>query len=383
MDERGGLLLIQQRDYEQAGIDAAVRRAFDHFGGASSLVKPGDRVLLKVNLVGGHAPERRATTDPSVVRAVARLLLDCGARPFIADSPGIDAFHVAAERAGFAGVARELGIPCLELTDPVPLKVSEGSLFRRIEASRLVLEADAVVNLPKMKTHGQMLLTLGVKNLFGCVVGRAKAAWHYDVGFDRDRFASLLLEIAGAVAPCLTILDGVVGMDGEGPTSGRPNPWGVVAAARDPLLMDLWLCRMMGVRLDDFPLYRAARQLRLPQCALDDADVAGDLPPDHAFSVRLPAQGSLRFLPHLPFLERAMMSRPIQIAERCIGCGRCAEVCPADALTLRGRTLRFDYDKCIRCYCCHEMCPVRAIAFRESPLVRFSRQIERLAGWFR
>ena len=379
----GGLLLIRQQDYEQTAIDAAVKRAFDHFGGVSRLVKPGDRVLLKVNLVAGHEPVRRVTTDPSIVRSAARLLLDCGARPFIADSPGIDPFQRSAERAGFMDVARELDIPCLELTDPVPLPPAEGASFRRVEVSRLALEADAIINLPKMKTHGQMLLTLGVKNLFGCVVGRSKAAWHYDVGFDRDRFAALLLDIAASLAPCLTILDGVIGMEGEGPTSGDPHPYGVIATARDPLLMDLHLARMMGVSPEDLPLFRAARQRGLPQCTLNDEDVTGDLTAGHVFpNVKLPPKGTLRFLPRLPFLERALMSRPVHVPERCVGCGRCAEVCPADALTHHDKKLTFDYGKCIRCCCCHEMCPVRAITFRDSPLSRFSRSLERLAACF-
>lgn len=174
-------------------VDSAVRSAFGHFGGVEHFVRPGARVLLKVNLVAGHPPERRVTTDPAIVRAVARQVLAAGGHPFIADSPGIEPFVPAAERAGFMAVARELEIPCIELTDPIPLPVAPDASFRRIEVSRPVLEADTVINLPKMKTHGQMLLTLGVKNLFGCIVGQRKAAWHYDVGLSCERFADLLL----------------------------------------------------------------------------------------------------------------------------------------------------------------------------------------------
>ncbi|MBR1671566.1 MAG: DUF362 domain-containing protein [Fretibacterium sp.] len=379
----GGLLLIPQRDYTPARVEAAVQRAFEHFGGVSRFVRPGDKVLLKVNLVAGHEPERRVTTDPSVVRAAARLVLDCGGHPIIADSPGIDSFPRAAERAGLMAIARELDIPCEELSAPVPLPPARGASFRRIEVARLALEADAIINLPKMKTHGQMLLSLGVKNLFGCVVGRAKAAWHYDVGLSRDRFASLLLDIYQGIAPALTIMDGIIGMDGDGPTSGESYPYGVIAAAEDALTMDFWLCRMMGAALEDFPLWRAARQRGLPQSGLREEDVVG-LPTSHRFEgVRLPVSRSLRLLPRLPFIERAFTSRPVHIPERCAGCGRCQEACAAGALTHSSRTLRFDYRKCIRCYCCHEMCPEKAIAFRASPFARFSRAIERLGGWLR
>lgn len=375
------MFILKQENYCQEEIDAAVDRIFRFFGGAPRFIAPGARVLLKVNLVSGHSPERRVTTDPSIVRAVAKVVLKAGGKPFIADSPGIDSFMGAARKAGFLDVASELGIPCFELTDPVPLPTSPDASFHKIEVSRQALEADVLINLPKMKTHGQMLLTLGVKNLFGCIVGQRKASWHYDVGLDRDRFASLLLDLYQGLSPALTLIDGVIGMDGAGPTSGNPYPYGILAAAQDALTMDLWLARMMGVQPDEYPLWRAARQKGRIQNELDPGDLAGDLTPEHRFAgLQLPRQKSLGFLPEIPFLsglEKALTSRPVHVPELCIGCGRCQSVCAAGALTHRERTVTIDYKKCIRCYCCHEMCPVRAIAFSESPLVRFMNLISR------
>lgn len=372
------VLLLRLENYDRKGIEDGVKTVFDHFGGVERFIKPGNRVLLKVNLVAGHHPERRVTTDPSVVRAVAGVVLQAGGYPFIADSPGIDGFSGAARKAGFAAVAEALGIPCVELMDPVPLPQSEGSSFQKIEVARAVLDSDVVINLPKMKTHGQMMLTLGVKNLFGCVVAQRKAEWHYSVGLKRELFASLLLDIWNGVRPALTILDGIVGMDGHGPTNGKPYAFGVLGGAEDALAMDFRLCRMMGIPLEDYPLWQAAKLRYLPQCAPDEEDLAGDFSLSHVWeNLDIPKLDSLRLLPSIPFfgktLEQALTSRPIHRPERCIGCGKCVAMCKAGAVVLHDRRLTFDYKKCIRCYCCHEMCPTSAIAFRDGLIRKFTK----------
>ena len=279
--------------------------------------------------------------------------------------------HSVREKAGFIQVAEELGIECHELTEPADLPPSEGADFKRIQVSRYVLEADKVISLAKLKTHGQMYLTMGVKNLFGCVPGRLKAGWHYNVGLDREKFAGLLLDIYAGVKPCFTLLDGVIGMDGDGPTSGNPYEFGIIAGTQDALTMDFWLCRMLGAKFEDYPLYMAAKKRGLPQCELNPSDVEGDITPDYVFpNVNLPKTRSMRLLPRIPFVERLMTSRPVHIPEKCIGCGRCAAICAAGALKHENKHLYFDYGKCIRCYCCHEMCPVKAIEFRESKLLK-------------
>ena len=372
----GKVLFISQKNYEQSEIEAAILRAFEHFGGVHKFVSKGDKVLLKVNLVSGHDVERRVTTDPSIVRAAAKLVIEAGATPFIADSPGIDSFKGAAEKAGFMNIARELGIECHELTDPVDLPVNENADFRRIQVSKYVLESDKVINLAKLKTHGQMYLTMGVKNLFGCVPGRLKAGWHYNVGLNREKFASLLLDIYLGVKPTFTILDGVIGMHGDGPTSGEPYEFGVIGACVDALTMDFHLCKMLGAKFEDYPLYMAAKNRNMPQCNLDPSDVEGDIDSSHVFpNVKLPKTRSMRLLPRVPFIDRLMTSKPVHIPELCIGCGRCAAVCAAGALKHENRHLYFDYSKCIRCYCCHEMCPVKAIKFKESMLVKLVNMI--------
>ena len=367
----GKVLLIRQKNYSQNEIDTAILRAFNHFGGVEKFISKGDRVLLKVNLVSGHDIKRRVTTDPSIVRSVAKIIIDSSATPFIADSPGIDSFKSAAEKAGFFDVARELGIECRELTDPVDLPAHEGADFHHIQVSRQVIEADKVINLAKMKTHGQMYLTMGVKNLFGTIPGRLKAGWHYNVGLNREKFAALLLDIYMGVKPDFTILDGVIGMDGDGPTSGEPYEFGMIGACVDALSMDFMLCKMVGGKLEDYPLYMAAKKRNLPQCESFSSEIEGDISVDYVFpDVKLPKTRSMRLLPSIPFLDRLMTSKPVHIPELCIGCGRCAAVCAAGALRHENRHLYFDYGKCIRCYCCHEMCPVKAIKFKESRLVK-------------
>lgn len=367
----GKVFFVKQDSYVQTEIDSAVRRVFDHFGGISRFVKSGMRVLLKVNLVSGHDIERRVTTDPSIVRAVANLVLEAGATPIIADSPGIDSFARAAEKAGFMKLAQELGIECRELNDPVDLPPGENAMFKHIQVSRQVLEADAVISLAKLKTHGQMYLTMGVKNLFGTIPGRLKAGWHYNVGLSREKFAGLLLDIYAGVRPAFTLIDGVIGMDGDGPTSGDPYEFGLIGGCVDALTMDFWLCRMLGAKLEEYPLYLAAKGKDLPECVLNPEDVEGDFPAEHVFpDVNLPKTRSMRLLPRIPFIEKLMTSRPVHIPELCIGCGRCAAICAAHALRHENKHLYFDYGKCIRCYCCHEMCPVKAIKFQESKLLK-------------
>ena len=369
----GKVFFISQNNYNQNEIDDAVSRAFNHFGISFNR---GEKVLLKVNLVAGHEPERRVSTDPAVVRAAAKFVLEHGATPLIADSPGIDNFNNAAEKAGFLSIARELNIECHELTDPVDLPVANDADYKKIQVSKFVLEADKIINLAKLKTHGQMYLTMGVKNLFGCVPGRLKAGWHYNVGLNREKFAGLLLDIYNGVKPTFTILDGVIGMHGNGPTSGTPYNFGIIAACVDALTMDFWLCKMLGAKLEDYPLYLAAKKRNYSQCELNPNELEGDITSEKIFEgVELPKTRSMRLLPRVPFVERLMTSRPVHIQKLCIGCGRCAAVCAAGALKHENKKLYFDYSKCIRCYCCHEMCPVKAIEFKPSRLLSFVNKI--------
>ncbi|MBQ4418740.1 MAG: DUF362 domain-containing protein, partial [Synergistaceae bacterium] len=315
------VILIKQNNYNQAEIDLAVKRAVDSLGGMAKFVKPGNKVLLKVNLVAGHEVEKRVNTDPAVVKAAAKLVLECGGEPVIADSPGIGNFDRIAETCGIAQAARELNIKCVELKEPVKLELKNNFdySYRNIEAAKLAVNADVIINLAKLKTHGQMQLTLGVKNIFGCIVGRAKAGWHYNVGLNRDKFAALLIDLYKSIAPGLTIIDGVIGMHGDGPTSGEPYNYNLIGAAENALYLDFWLCKFMGLELENFALWRAAKAKNLIECDLNNCELAGDFDKDFKFNgVKIPRDQSLRslrLLPNLPFVERAMTSRPVHVPE--------------------------------------------------------------------
>lgn len=372
--------LIRCESYDQPELDQAVRRAVDLLGGISRFVKSGDRVLLKPNLLAARTPEKRVTTDPDVVRCVARMVMEAGGRPFIADSPAIESFRKVAQTTGMNRVAEELGIELKEMERSTPFTHGGNGLFRKLELSADALEADVVINLPKLKTHSQMLLTLGVKNLFGTVVAQRKAEWHYMVGVNRDTFASLLLEIYRNVNPALTILDGVWGMEGHGPSNGSPRHIKVIGASGDAVALDVSICRILGVVLSSFPLYRAARETGTGETDLKRIDYFGDDP--GGFVIKdfdAPRLDSVSVLPSVFdwFAKRYLASKPVQEKDTCAGCGQCAEICPAEAIQLGQRKIDFDYDRCIRCYCCQEVCPRDAIQFKKGLIMRLLNRLGR------
>lgn len=371
--------LISQKNYFQEELMLSLERLITQLGGIEDFIKPGDRVLLKPNMLSARKPEKRVTTDPMVVRIIACMLLDCGAKPVIADSPGIEPFGQVARISGIEEVGKELGIPVLELDDPVPVPHREDARFRNVEISSKVLEADRVINIPKLKTHAQMLLTLGVKNLFGTVVAQRKAEWHYKVGLNRDTFASLHLDIYQAIRPTLTILDGIWGMEGHGPGNGTPRNYGILAGSTDAVALDCSICRILGVPLADFPLYREAKSRSIGQTDLEQVNFKGDLDPLEGIKdVDIPRLDSLHVLPgFLKFFGNSLTSRPVQDPDKCIGCGECVKICAARAITLENRTLTYDYEKCIRCFCCQEVCPANAIGFKKGFLLKMMETLRR------
>lgn len=357
--------IVKCKDYDEEKVLRALQQAIDLIGGIQTFVKQGSQVLLKPNLLFGRSPEKAVTTHPSILRGIIQIVREAGGVPFIGDSPSIGGLTRAAEKAGIKAVADEMKCPLVEFNRPVPPARGGGKIFRQLEIDQAVFDADVVINLPKWKTHAQMLLTLGVKNLFGCVPGPRKPLWHLRAGENRKAFAQALLDIYRVVQPSLTILDGVVGMEGNGPGSGDPIPLGLILASKDALSIDLIVCDLLGIPRKSIPTNQVAIEEGMGR---DSIEIVGEsveaskishfkLPPPFGISWNLP--GFMRNA-----LKNALTSKPWIDDQLCEECGRCTEICPPKALKKMGEGLAFDYGECIRCFCCQEVCSSGAISIK-------------------
>ncbi|MFN5980820.1 MAG: DUF362 domain-containing protein, partial [Pseudanabaena sp.] len=229
--------LLHTSSYEIASLMQSLEAVLAPLGGMSSVVKTGDRVLLKPNLLTGSRPTKECTTRPELVYCVAKMVIDAGGKPFLGDSPAFGSVKGIAKANGLLPLAEELGIPIVEFHGKRYETEGEGELHN-LRLSKEAMDADVVINLPKVKSHMQLTLTLGVKNLFGCVPGKMKAWWHMEAGKDVNRFAQMLIETARTINPELTIIDGIIGHEGNGPSAGEPKELGVLAASRDVFALD-------------------------------------------------------------------------------------------------------------------------------------------------
>lgn len=360
---KSSVSVVRCQNYDEATVLSALRQAIDLIGGIQIFVKQGNHVLLKPNLLFGKSPEKAVTTHPSIVRGMIQIVREAGGIPSIGDSPSVGSLAWTAEKAGIKAVADEMKCPLVAFDRPVLLSKGTGKVFKQLEIEQAVLEADVVINLPKWKTHGQMLLTLGVKNLFGCIPGPRKPLWHLKAGDDRKIFAQILFDIYQAIRPSLTLLDGIVGMEGNGPNSGRPIPIGLVLASGDSLSLDQIVCDLIGISRGSLLTNRVAIEQGIGR---DPIEVLGERMEAVKISgFQFPTLSQIDWgLPGFlrKVLKHALTARPVIDEEVCESCDRCAEICPPKALARKGEELVFDYGKCIRCLCCLEVCPEGAIS---------------------
>ncbi len=254
--------LLRARSYAIDEVHTHIEALLAPLGGIEAVVKPGDRVLLKPNLLTGARPTKECVTRPEIVYCVAELVKAAGGQPFLGDSPAFGSAHGVAKACGYLPWMEKAGIPIRELHGQRYATAAHGELAHLL-LSKEVMNADVVINLPKVKSHMQLTLTLGVKNLFGCVPGKMKAWWHMEAGKDRDRFGTMLVETARAIAPQLTIVDGILGHEGNGPSGGEPRTLGLLGASHDVFALDRALVDILQINPAQVPTLTQSQRLGL------------------------------------------------------------------------------------------------------------------------
>ena len=345
------------------------------FGG-----RPVEECLLKPNLLSPTASSKAVTTHPSVVEAVARTLMRAGIRVAVGDSPGRGDTLQAAAASGIADACKRAGAELREFAEEVQVKHPEGQICKEFVLAREVAQRPVLVNVAKMKTHGFMVYTGAVKNLFGCVPGTRKAALHLRYPGEEE-FGTMLLDLLTLIRPAVSILDAVVAMDGNGPSQGRPRPFGALLASTDAVALDVVALELAGVDPMKVPYLRRAREAGIGETHLENIEIVGE--PVESLRVEdfaLPDSVGPRSVLRLgERARRFVTASPWVSAPECAGCGQCARSCPAQAIEVRGGRVVIDYSACIRCYCCHEMCPVGAVKLRRGRLARLADRV--LAGF--
>ncbi|RUR79674.1 DUF362 domain-containing protein [Chlorogloeopsis fritschii PCC 9212] len=251
--------LIRATSYELDILRESIQTLLEPLGGIGAFVKSGDRVLLKPNLLTGARPSKECTTRPELVYVVAQMVMEAGGQPFLGDSPAFGSAKGVAIANGYLPIIEELNLPIIDFQGKRYQTISAD--FNHLLLSKEAIEADVVINLPKVKSHVQLVLTLGVKNLFGCVPGKMKAWWHMEAGKDANRFGEMLVETARAINPDLTILDGIVGHEGNGPSGGEPRSLGILGASADVFALDRAMVEILNVSPAQVPTIAASMHL--------------------------------------------------------------------------------------------------------------------------
>ncbi|MBN1299458.1 MAG: DUF362 domain-containing protein [Actinobacteria bacterium] len=371
-------------EYKIEILADAIENCVAKIGGFKKFIRGAKKILLKPNLLSPSKPELAVTTHPLFIEAVIQLIKKYsgpGCSIIIADSPGVSTGHTKKE---LLKLYKQCGLTYLDRIENVSLNIDcnylsvsfkDGVMLKKMDVIKPALDADIIINLPKFKTHSLTRITGAVKNMFGIIYGRTKTLLHAKF-MDTGKFSNMLLDVYLYKKPVLNIMDGILGMEGEGPgASGIPRNTGLVLASSNALALDNVMAQLMNFNILDIPLLRNAKERHLNGWDPSVIELCGgNIGEFTMWDYRIPKISPLDHIAQnrvlntylMPFIRNNLSVSPYQDKTKCTLCGICIEICPENAIEEEDKKLVFDYKKCIRCYCCSEMCPEGAIELKYS-----------------
>jgi len=309
---------------------------------------------------------------------VIRIIKEYSSNISFGDSPGFGDSRKAAEKSGLMEVANRYGVNFEDFKESVHVRLDNSILCKSWNIAKAAYEADVVISLPKLKTHAMAYFTGAIKNQFGCIPGTQKATWHTRMP-DANNFCKMLLDLNTAVGTNFAILDGIIAMEGNGPKSGQPYKLNTLIMGQSLSAVDSAAVRIIGYDNPlDTPVLKEAYDNKWGVVLPEDINILGEkLESMKVKDFKLCRKGGNFYFinPRVTNFLRGMIApNPTLIKDKCIGCGRCAEVCPEKPAAIEmvqdGDILnpKWNMHECIRCFCCQELCPVGAIETKYSSL---------------
>ena len=364
--------IVKAHDYDCAQIYAGMEKGIELIGGLEKIVKPRSSVFVKINHLSPASPaERGIVTHPVFVEAVLELLKKLDANITVGDdidSDIEDGFQVS----GFRQMCQRAGVRLTNLRDAGFVETEcNGHLLEKVYLSRTALDADVIINLPKLKTHSLTVFTGGVKNMYGTIPTGLRTRFHGEY-MKSEGFSQVLTDIFSAIRPQLTIMDGIIAMQGEGPASGSLRRLGVILISQDAVALDAVATKIIGLDPLDIHTTRYCDERGLGTGNLENIEIVGERMENiTVLDFRPPASATSLFLRRVPgilsrFLLGQLSAKPQLIEHQCTGCFECEKTCPAAAISKSGETVKINHSICIRCMCCHEVCRFNAITPKRS-----------------
>ncbi len=363
MNNKNDVLIINQKDYD---VEEIKNKFLNKFIGTFNRFKykpKGKKILIKPNFLAPFSESKPVTTKNEMIIAMIETLNSLGNYEIIiSDSPGFSTVKKIARKKGLIDlISKYDNVKLKEYNSFIEVENYKGL---NIKVTGLADQVDEIINLARFKTHTFQTLTCATKNLFGLVYNLEKQKQHVK-NRSQENFGEMLYKLQNLFSEkvSLNIIDGIVAMEGNGPSSGDKKRMGQIIVSKDPIIADLVACEMINIKPNLIPyLNYALKEKNYDYNKIGNLKVYKDFKlPDkkntflgkifNSFSVML------RFLSPL---KESLRKKPFPTKD-CIGCGVCRNKCPAKAINIDENRAYINYNSCIKCYVCHEVCPQHAI----------------------